>query len=44
MVLDKIAAFLSVYHNQEDVYTGEIKAMIRPNFTVVKFDGLILKL
>ena len=44
MVLDQIAAFLSVYYNQEDVYTGEIKAMISPNFTVVEFDGLILKL
>ena len=44
MVLDQITPFLSLYHSQEDVYTGEIKAMISPNFTVVEFDGLILKL
>ena len=44
LVLDQISAYLSVYHNQEDVYTGEIQARINPNFTVVQFDGIILKL
>ncbi len=44
LVIDQISVYLSVYYNQEDIFTGEIQAKISPNFTVVQFDGLILKL
>jgi hypothetical protein len=42
--MDWIPFFVSIYHQQVDVYSGEIKAMPNPKYNQTNFDGIILRL